>query len=51
MINKTKGVIGIIAYQILTDMKIDTNLKNGCKKITQRTNIERIKKVVKIKQM
>ena len=46
--NKSNGAIGIMAYQILTDIKIETNLANGCKKTTYSTNEESIQKIVKI---
>ena len=49
--NKTNGAIGIIAYQILTDINIETNLANGCKKTTYSTNEERIQNIVKINPM
>ena len=45
------GAIGIIAYQILTDIKIDTNFANGCRKTTYSTNKARIIKIPEMKNM
>ena len=40
-----------MAYQILTDINIETNLANGCKNTTYNTNVERIQNIEKINAM